>query len=138
MPGRSGLRTIGSWRPSRVGLERLAERAGGLDVERDWEAFVSLGDQQLLLLARVVLAGPRFVFLDRVEATLGSGRVRQALQRLTENSITPIHLAGAAQPVEPYDAVLEIDGDGEWAWRWTDVDPMQEIGYEKTSTPKYR
>ena len=105
-------------------------------MERDWEAFVSLGDQQLLLLARVVLAGPRFVFLDRVETTLGSGQVRQALQRLTQNSITPIHLAGAAQSVEPYDAVLEIDGDGAWAWRWTDAEPMQDRGYEETSITK--
>jgi putative ATP-binding cassette transporter len=121
-----------------VGLGPVAERAGGLDVERDWEDFVSLGDQQLLLLARVVLAGPRFVFLDRVETTLGSGRVRQALQRLTQNSITPIHLAGAAQPVEPYDAVLEIDGDGAWAWRWTDAEPVQDRGDEETLIPKYR
>ena len=80
-----------------AGLEPMAERAGGLDVERDWESFVPLDDQQLLALTRVVLAGPRFAFLDRVETTLGPGQVRQALQRLTVNSITPIHLAEAAQ-----------------------------------------
>ncbi len=113
-----------------AGLGAVAERAGGLDVERDWQTFVSLGDQQSLLLARVVLAGPRFVFLDRVETTLGPDRVRQALQQLTQNSITPIHLAGADQPVEQYDAELRIDGDGVWAWRWTDAKPTQDRGKE--------
>ena len=98
-----------------VGLGSIAERAGGLDVARDWEHFVSLGDQQLLSLARVVLAGPRFALLDRVETTLGSGHVPQALRWLTQNSITPIHLTEAARSVEQYDAVLEIDGDGAWA-----------------------
>ena len=94
-------------------------------MERDWQAFVSLGDQQLLVLTRMVLAGPRFAFLDRVESALGPDQVRQALQRLTQNSITTIHLAQAAQSVEQYDAVLEIDGDGAWAWRWTHGKPVQ-------------
>jgi putative ATP-binding cassette transporter len=99
-------------------------------VERDWESFVSLGDQQLLALTRVVLAGPRFAFLDRVETALGPGQVRQALQRLTGNSITPIHFAEAAESEAPYDAVLEIDSDGAWAWRWTDAEPVRVRGDE--------
>ena len=45
------------------------------------------------------------------------------IQRLTENSITPIHFAEAAESGEEYDAVLEIDADGAWAWRWTDAKP---------------
>ena len=106
-----------------AGLGPVVERAGGLDAERDWLSFVSLGDQQLLVLTRIVLARPRFAFLDRVDTTLGPGQVRQALQRLTQNSITPIHLAAAAESVEQYDAVLEIDTDGAWAWRWTEAEP---------------
>jgi vitamin B12/bleomycin/antimicrobial peptide transport system ATP-binding/permease protein len=109
-----------------AGLGPVVERAGGLDVERDWLAFVSLGDQQLLVLTRIVLARPRFAFLDRLGTTLGPGQVRQALERLTQNSITPIHLAAAAELVELYDAVLEIDGDGAWAWRWTDAEHVQD------------
>jgi putative ATP-binding cassette transporter len=109
-----------------AGLGPVVERAGGLDAERDWLAFVSLGDQQLLVLTRIVLARPRFAFLDRVETTLGAGQVREALQWLTQNSITPIHLAQAAQSVEQYDAVLEIDRDGAWASRWTDAEPVQD------------
>jgi putative ATP-binding cassette transporter len=107
-----------------AGLGPVAERAGGLDVERDWQAFTSLGDQQLLVLTRIVLARPRFALLDRVDTTLGPGQVRQAIQQLIQNSITPIHLADAAECVEQYDAVLEIDADGAWAWRWTHAETV--------------
>jgi putative ATP-binding cassette transporter len=113
-----------------AGLGPVVERAGGLDAERDWQAFVSLGDQQLLVLTRMVLAGPRFAFLDRVETALGPDQVRQALQRLTQNSTTTIHLAQAAQSVEQYDAVLEIDADGTWAWRRTEAEPVPDRGEE--------
>jgi vitamin B12/bleomycin/antimicrobial peptide transport system ATP-binding/permease protein len=109
-----------------AGLGPVVERAGGLDVERDWQAFVSLGDQQLLVLTRIVLARPRFAFLDRADTTLGPGQVRQALEQLTQNSITPIQLAATAESVELYDAVLEIDCDGEWTWRWTDAEPARD------------
>jgi vitamin B12/bleomycin/antimicrobial peptide transport system ATP-binding/permease protein len=113
-----------------AGLGPVVERAGGLDAERDWLAFVSLGDQQLLVLTRIVLARPRFAFLDRVETTLGPGQIRQALERLSQNSITPIHLAQAAQSVELYDAVLEIACDGAWVWRWTGSEPAHDRGDE--------
>jgi putative ATP-binding cassette transporter len=73
----------------------------------------------------VVLAGPRFAFLDRVDSVLGPVQVQQALERLIQNSITPVHLAEAPDSVEHYDAVLEIDRDGAWAWRWTDAEPAQ-------------
>jgi vitamin B12/bleomycin/antimicrobial peptide transport system ATP-binding/permease protein len=114
-----------------AGLGPVVERAGGLDVQRDWQAFVSLGDQQLLVSTRIVLARPRFAFLDRADTTLGPGQVRQALEQLTQNSITPIHMAATAESDEQYDAVLEIDCDGAWAWRWTGADPAQDGGDEK-------
>ena len=113
-----------------AGLGHIAERAGGLDAERDWESFVPLADQQLLALTRAILAGPRFAFLDRVETTLRPGQVRQALDALSANSITPIHFAEAVESEAQYDAVLEIDSDGTWAWRCTDTQPLLNRGGE--------
>jgi putative ATP-binding cassette transporter len=109
------------------GIGSLAERAGGLDVERDWQEFVSLGDLQLLVVTRVVLAAPRFAFLDRLDTTLEPDELRQALRRLTESSITPIHATEAADSADQFDAVLEIDGDGAWSWRWTRGKPAPDL-----------
>src|SRR5438128_2909817 len=43
-----------------LGLESALERMGGLDVTRDWDDALSLGEQQLVSVARVLIAAPRF------------------------------------------------------------------------------
>jgi len=101
------------------GLDSVRVRAGGLDQEHDWSVILSLGEQQLLSLTRLILARPAFAVLDRVNAALKPDQVREMLRRLDENSITYITLAEDAEAVELYDAVLEIDGDGAWDWRGT-------------------
>jgi putative ATP-binding cassette transporter len=111
-----------------AGLESVLKRAGGLDVEHDWPALLSLGEQQQLALTRLILARPAFALLDRASATLKPAQVRQFLQRLAENSITYVTLAEVAESVDLYDALLEIDADGAWRWRRLGHDPQREGG----------
>src|SRR5262249_26303375 len=47
-----------------VGLEEVVKREGGLDAERDWADVLSWGEQRALAFAHVLLAEPRFAFLD--------------------------------------------------------------------------
>jgi len=100
-----------------AGLDSVPEVAGGLDSEHDWSAILSLGEQQQLVLTRLILARPAFAMLDRVNAALKPAQLRRALRRLDENSITYITLAEDADSVDLYDAVLEIDADGTWSWK---------------------
>ena len=102
-----------------AGLEPVVMRAGGLDVEHDWPAVLSLGEQQQLAMVRVILARPSFALLDRVRTTLAPGQLQQSLQRLSDNSITYMEFGGAIESPELYDAVLEIDAGGAWSWRQT-------------------
>jgi vitamin B12/bleomycin/antimicrobial peptide transport system ATP-binding/permease protein len=111
-----------------AGLDTIVERAGGLDMERDWETILSLGEQQLLALTRVVLARPQFAFLDRAGTALGPIQVRQALQQLTQNSITPVHLTGAGEADDQYDRVVDIGSHSEWTWRGTEAEPVDARG----------
>jgi putative ATP-binding cassette transporter len=99
-----------------MGLDSIAARAGRLDAEHDWAATLSLREQQLLALARLILARPAFALLDRLDTVLEPAQLRQALQRLDENSITYVVLADTAELVEQYDAVLEVKTDGTWTW----------------------
>ena len=103
-----------------MGLGSIAAGAGGLDSERDWPATLSLREQQLLALSRLILARPAFAMLDRVNVVLEPAQFRQALRRLDENSITYVALAEHAELLEQYDAVLEIGADGAWSLRPTD------------------
>lgn len=102
-----------------AGLDSVEKRAGGLDTEQDWSDVLSLAEQQLLALARLIFVRPAFAMLDRATASLKPVQVREALRRLHENSITYVAFADELESTELYDAVLEIDAEGEWAWNRT-------------------
>jgi putative ATP-binding cassette transporter len=102
-----------------VGLGSIQERVGGLDTERDWSTVLSLGQQQLLAIMRLIFLRPAFALLDRVTESLKPAQLREILRRFDENSITYINFAEDAESVELYDAVLEIDSDGGWTWNPT-------------------
>ena len=78
---------------------------------------LSLGEQQLLSVARVVLAAPRFVFLERPRKALGSEQVDRILSLLSERSITYLTLGDGSDGLDDYDAVLELADDGGWTWK---------------------
>jgi ABC-type uncharacterized transport system fused permease/ATPase subunit len=90
---------------------------GGLHIEHEWPKTLLLGEQQQLVLVRVLLAQPSFAVLDRLSSTLGSAQLEQWLRRLTQSEITYMHFDDAPQSAELYDAVLEIDADGRWRWQ---------------------
>jgi putative ATP-binding cassette transporter len=108
------------------GLDSVVRVAGGLDTEHDWPAILSLGEQQQLMVIRLILARPSFAILDRVGTTLGPAVLQRSLQRLTASSITYINFDQVAEPEldELYDAVLEISANGAWTWNpLATVDP---------------
>ncbi|TBZ31818.1 ABC transporter ATP-binding protein/permease [Rhizobium leguminosarum] len=99
-----------------LNLERVLAQAGGLDAEKDWEKLLSLQEQQLLALVNILLAAPQFVFLDRIDTTLGLEQFPRILQILSENSITCINNAETDVLRDCHDAVLEYGEDGSWTW----------------------
>jgi len=101
-----------------LGLGPVLARAGGLDVEQDWASILSLGEEQLLAFTRLLLAKPRFAFLDRVYTALSAEHAAQILLMLGMHSISYIALDEAKNLPELYDAVLEIGLDGSWRVEW--------------------
>ena len=100
----------------RLGLEAALEGTAGLDVERDWNDALSLGEQHLLSVARVILASPHFVFLDRLRAAMEPARFDGILKLLSARSITYLTIGNGGDALDDYDAVLEIANDGSWSW----------------------
>jgi vitamin B12/bleomycin/antimicrobial peptide transport system ATP-binding/permease protein len=99
----------------------VLERVGGFDVERDWAATLSLGEQQLLSVARVILAAPRFVFFERPRATLGATQADRVMSLLRERSITCLTLSDGDDRLEDYDLLLELGDDGAWTSKVLDT-----------------
>jgi putative ATP-binding cassette transporter len=92
------------------------EKAGGLDVERDWHELLSLGEQQMLSFARLVLASPRYAVLDRPESVLGVEVVVRALDFLAEQGITLVIFTSEPALADRLDARIALAADGSWSF----------------------
>ncbi|CAN8067919.1 unnamed protein product [Agarophyton chilense] len=53
-----------------VNLESLPSRVGGLDEVRDWGGILSLGEQQRLAFARLIVGRPKLAILDECSSAL--------------------------------------------------------------------
>jgi putative ATP-binding cassette transporter len=97
-----------------LGVDGALEKAGGLDVERDWDEVLSLGEQQMLSFARLALAAPRYAVLDRPETVLGAEAVARALDFLADQAITLVTFASEPALADRHDARIALAADGSW------------------------
>jgi len=96
-------------------LEEIVERVGGLGSVRDWNDVFSIGEQHLLSIARLFLAHPAFVFLDRPGSSLPATQIGPILDMLKEQGIGVVVLSKNGESLFHYDAHLEIHADGIWS-----------------------
>ena len=97
--------------------DSVVEQAGGLDVERDWNETLGLGEQAALAVARVLLAAPEFVFLDRMSVAMDTTHADQVLKLFTRKNITYLVLGKPEDQLGNFDAALTLAADGSWTWR---------------------
>ena len=100
-----------------LGLEAVVDRVGGLDVERDWDDLLALGEQQRVVIARLVFERPQFGVLHRIDTTLSPEQVSRTLRLLAAASITAIVFGDRDELDGHYDAVLDLHADGSWQLR---------------------
>lgn len=98
-------------------VESIADAAGGLDGERDWNDTLSLSEQAALAVGRVLLAGPEFVFLDRMSVAMDTTHADQVLKLFTQRGITYLVLGKPEDQLGNFDAALTLAVDGSWTWR---------------------
>ena len=99
-----------------LGVDEIVARAGGLHVERDWEDLLSLREQELVSVARLLLSKPRFVLLERIGNTLDASEVAAVLGAFAERGIGYVAVGNGEDRLEHFDAVLEMTGEGRWRW----------------------
>ncbi|HBI70065.1 MAG TPA: ABC transporter ATP-binding protein [Massilia sp.] len=95
-------------------LPHLAARVGGLDAVQDWEKLLSVGEQQRLAFARVLVHRPSIVILDEATSALDSGNEASLYARLRANGTTLISIAHRAAVLRHHTHVLRLLGDGAW------------------------
>ena len=97
-----------------VNLAHVAEHFGGLDVEMAWEKVLSVGEQQRLAMARVLLAKPRFAMLDEATSALDIRNEERLYRQLSETSTTLVSVSHRSTILKFHHQVLELAGEGKW------------------------
>lgn len=97
-----------------VNLPDLAERVGGFETELDWADVLSLGEQQRLAFARLLLTKPRYAILDEATSALDLKNERQLYEHLKDGETTYISVGHRSSLLQYHQNVLEITGDTNW------------------------
>lgn len=97
-----------------LAIDSIPKRFGGLNTRQTWESVLTLSEQQFLVLARVLLAAPRFAFLEKPGSTLTPEQVKWVLGLLSRQGISCVTFQESRENLESYDMVLELEKDGFW------------------------
>lgn len=97
-----------------VNLADLPARVGGFDSELDWSNILSLGEQQRLAFARLLLASPRYAILDESTSALDVKNERLLYQQLQEKGTTFVSVGHRNSLLSYHQQVLELEGNANW------------------------
>ncbi len=100
-----------------VNLGDVVERCGGFDEELDFGKVLSVGEQQRLAVARVLLSKPRYVVLDEATSALDEKNEAHLYAQLVAGKATLVSVTHHPGLVKYHGQVLEIVGDGTWNLR---------------------
>lgn len=101
----------------KLGLEDIVARSNGLDADQDWDDLLSIGEQHMISVARLFLAKPSFVFLDRPGSALPKNQISSILDMLTAQGVGVVLLSKNGESRLRYDGTLEIKAGGAWEVR---------------------
>jgi putative ATP-binding cassette transporter len=97
-----------------VNLPDIAKHFGGLDAELDWAKVLSVGEQQRVALARVLLAAPRYAILDEATSALDIANEDSLYRQLAASGTTLVSVGHRPSILKYHPQVLELAGGGGW------------------------
>ena len=97
-----------------VMLAELVQRYPDLDIKQDWPRLLSLGEQQRLAFARLLLSSPRFVVLDEATSALDVNTERHLYKLLAEREMALVSVGHRPTLTSFHELLLELDGNGGW------------------------
>lgn len=94
-----------------------------LDIADDWSRILSLGEQQRLAFARVLLAAPDYIFLDEATSALDEPREIEMYNLLREQlpKVTVVSVGHRSTLYNLHDVELKLDGTGNYSIRELNV-----------------
>lgn len=100
-----------------VNLAGLDERFGGFEAEQDWADVLSLGEQQRLTFARLLLNKPRYAILDEATSALDLDNETRLYHHLQAMGTTFLSVGHRTTLANYHQQVLELSSDQTWRLR---------------------
>ncbi|MFB2892407.1 ABC transporter ATP-binding protein/permease [Aerosakkonemataceae cyanobacterium BLCC-F50] len=97
-----------------VNLQNLLPRIEGFDKEVPWENILSLGEQQRLAFARILITSPRFTILDEATSALDLKNEGNLYQHLQATQTTFISVGHRESLFSYHKWVLELGENSQW------------------------
>eukprot|EP00669_Euglena_mutabilis_P005659 TRINITY_DN1719_c0_g1_i1.p1 TRINITY_DN1719_c0_g1~~TRINITY_DN1719_c0_g1_i1.p1 ORF type:complete len:490 (+),score=157.23 TRINITY_DN1719_c0_g1_i1:489-1958(+) len=97
-----------------VNLGSLPTRFAGFDRVVEWATVLSLGEQQRLSLARVLLVAPTYVILDEATSALDEANETLVYEQLRKRGIMYLSVGHRMSLLRYHDQVLRIVEGGTW------------------------
>jgi vitamin B12/bleomycin/antimicrobial peptide transport system ATP-binding/permease protein len=98
----------------RVSLPELTAKHGGFDAVKDWGRVLSLGEQQRIAFARVLIAKPRYVFLDEATSAVDVETEGLLYGLLERSGATFISVGHRPSLVDFHALALRLSALGVW------------------------
>ena len=100
-------------------LVELPALVDKLDTTADWSRILSLGEQQRLAFARVLLSAPDYIFLDEATSALDEPREIEMYELLREQlpKVTIVSVGHRSTLFKLHDVELNLDGTGNYTVR---------------------
>lgn len=112
-----------------VGLGSTIDRVGGFDVQREWSSILSNGEQQKLAFARLLLAQPKYAFLDEATTAVDTTTEQQLYSLLMKYTKAYVSIGHRTILTQYHVSILELEGGGRW--RIERLDPsLKPWGYD--------
>ncbi|HEY9690906.1 MAG TPA: ABC transporter ATP-binding protein/permease [Oculatellaceae cyanobacterium] len=97
-----------------VNLADLDERFGGFDAQLDWTDVLSLGEQQRLTFARLLLNKPKYAILDEATSALDLSNEEKLYQQLQAVGTTFLSVGHRSTLANYHQSLLELSQDKTW------------------------
>lgn len=98
----------------KVNLGDVLTKVSGFDEEVNWENILSIGEQQRLAFARILVSHPHFIILDEATSALDINNEDNLYQQLENSKTTFISVGHRESLFQYHQWVLELSQDSDW------------------------
>ncbi|NBD17792.1 MAG: ATP-binding cassette domain-containing protein [Cyanobacteria bacterium] len=98
----------------KVNLPHLIERFGSLNIEMNWGEVLSLGEQQRVAFARILINQPRYVVLDEATSALDVENEEALYEQLQVIELTYVSVGHRPTLRQYHQLILELSEDQSW------------------------